>query len=98
MLPVLPVCWFIDMANDGTNLCQIPRITRSRRRPPRQSASSRSRPGVDFRRRCNAAAITLSRETLCLRFSGMTLLVIGIGVLAFLDDAVDPLALIQRPT
>ena len=42
-------------------------------------------------------AITLSRETLCLRFAGMTLLVIAIGALVFLDDAVDPLALIRRP-
>ena len=52
---------------------------------------------VDFLRRCKATAITLSRETLCLRFTGMALLVIGFGVLMYLDEAVDPLALIRTP-
>ena len=42
-------------------------------------------------------AITLSRETLCLRFAGMALLVSGVGGLLYLDDAIDPLALIATP-
>ena len=43
------------------------------------------------------AAITLSRETLSLRFAGMVLLVSGIAALLYPEDAFDPLALIATP-
>ena len=41
--------------------------------------------------------ITLSRETLCLRFVGMGLLAGGVGALLYLEDTVDTVALLAAP-